>query len=390
MCQSSYHLHSPGFYRDCLIADVEGDDDERGATALDVSERDADGARASWDAIAEAAKRIPDVHVASSCLQKALRRGDWFFAQATAHMLLQRDEARLWRRLAVCAFEDFGLCDLGLTAQMVVAARSRNLRIMLGQERLLRFLIGRLCATAKDRRLDEIYMVGDFARRDQCVFERFKSHPLENVLAPLVHETVRLMVRCERAVPGRSYHALDGGACERALLAMGDEGLADEGLFWLCNEGRRASQCLLPVLLPLAINATDEAGGRGVPVGRALPAAPEIGGVPAYAIDGFTRSGRAMLERLRAREPRVIELLKPVPPKDRFDALRILLFYAEGGCCTPELADPLLEALTEEGLSLGSRLPRAEASLALGTLRSLLSTIHALRDAFPPMSDQEM
>src|ERR1700754_2051601 len=59
--------------------------------------------------------RLDDVHLASSCLQKALRRSDAVHAHLAAHSLLAMDPKRLWRRLVVIVFEDFGLTDLSLT-----------------------------------------------------------------------------------------------------------------------------------------------------------------------------------------------------------------------------------------------------------------------------------
>ena len=60
---------------------------------------------------------FPDVHIASSCLQKALRRGELSLRWRRRASLLRHDPERLWRRLCVCAFEEFGLVDLGVTAR---------------------------------------------------------------------------------------------------------------------------------------------------------------------------------------------------------------------------------------------------------------------------------
>ena len=80
---------------------------------------------------------FPDVYIASSCLQKALRRGDVFFAWGAARYLLRHDEPRLWRRLAVCAFEDFGIVDLTVTARVVAVCASPAFRLAQGRERVL-------------------------------------------------------------------------------------------------------------------------------------------------------------------------------------------------------------------------------------------------------------
>ena len=96
MCSSSYHLGSLGFYRDCVAGELADEDKPFEPNFSDAA-----------DCV------FPDVHIASACLQKALRRGDARFALAAGEMLRISDPERLWRRLCVCAFEDFGLVDLG-------------------------------------------------------------------------------------------------------------------------------------------------------------------------------------------------------------------------------------------------------------------------------------
>ncbi len=77
MCNSNYHVSSFEFYRHLV------------GTELD------DGA--DLETARSTAKLFPDVYVASSCLQKALRRSDRVYAHGAAQMLLQCDEQRLWQ-----------------------------------------------------------------------------------------------------------------------------------------------------------------------------------------------------------------------------------------------------------------------------------------------------
>ena len=50
-----------------------------------------------------------DVRLASSALQKAVRRDNEAEALACTRLLVDRDPQRLWRRLAVIAMEDVGV-----------------------------------------------------------------------------------------------------------------------------------------------------------------------------------------------------------------------------------------------------------------------------------------
>ena len=367
MCFSSNHLGSLGFYRDRVAAES---GEAQQASLLEPTEPSA------------AAVAFSDVHIASSCLQKALRRGELNIAWAAARYLLHADPERLWRRLCVVAFEDFGLVDLSVTARVVAVAASKAFRIVQGEERVLGHLIGLLCGLPKDRRLDDLYALGVGVLADSARQTIVAANPLSAIVAPLVHETSRLIARCERTVPRRSFRSISPDACERALGAMAKRGLVDDGLFELCAKGVRLSRCLLPVLLPLAIEATEAAGGLGEVVEQDLPAVPLIFGVPAYAIDGFTRGGRAILARLGSDEPRLKQLLAQLPASARLDVLHHLLFFAEGGRCNVLISDSLSQALYCEAVACGARLPHEAATAAVALMAELLPSVHARRAAY--------
>jgi hypothetical protein len=345
------------FYRDCVA---------RACAADKTSEPDAAAACGSH-------LHFSDVHIASSCLQKALRRGDEGAALAAARLLAKLDPERLWRRLTVCAFEDFGLVDVSVTARVTAVATSKSFRLVVGEERLIRYLITLLCEQPKDRRLDDLYALAKENHQPR------EAGPLGKIIAPLVHEASRLVVRCEHKVPGRSFHVLSSEACERALVEMGRAGMLGEGLYELCSLGLRRSRCLLPLLLPLALEASQQAGGLGEVHNESLPQAPLIAGVPAYAIDGFTRPGRAVLARLGQEEPRLGPWLRLFVPALRADFLHHLLFFAEGARSSPLVRDPLSEALRDHALSAGTKLSLPAAREAVALMGELLPSVHALR-----------
>lgn len=380
MCSSSYHLAPLGHYRAVVKDEIAGPDgaaDVRGNNQV----------------------AFTDVHVASSCLQKALRRGEGDVAFAAGCYLLRYDEARLWRRLVVCVFEDFGLCDLSVTAKVVAVVGSRSLRLVLGQERVLAWLIAKLCALPKDRRLDDLYALGTGlqARRAGDVYSFGRSGlgggvPDDvpgGINGGLIRRTARLIAHCERPVPRRSFRSLSVEACELALTQMAQEELCDRGLFELCLAGARLSRCLLPVLVPLAIDATDLSGGLGDAAAQALPAAPLLRGVPAYAFDGFTRVGRAILADLAKREALLQPVLAGLAAFARIDVLHHLLFFAEGARCVCLRSDRLSQGLHTDAVALGVRLPQPDADEAVGLMQSLLPRIHALRGASPLSQHQQ-
>jgi hypothetical protein len=339
----SLQLGSLGSYRDCVAAKI-GDE----------------------AAQFEPSPHLNDVHLASSCLQKALRRGDRGFALASGFALLRQDPERLWRRLSVCAFEDFGLTDLELTARVVAAIANKPFRVSVGEDRLLAHLIGALCASPKDRRLDDLYALGAIGRTEPW---RLVLRDEVHGLSALVGQAATLIGRCERVVPSRSFRVL---APRHALEALREMRL-DEGLDQLLEAGLRQTRCLLPLLVPLAFAATQAAGGLGPAVAAPLPEVPVFAGLPAYAIDGFTRSGRRVLGHLQRGALR--SWLAPLPYAVRADVLHHLLFFAEGGVATPLHRDPLSQALHAAAVRHGTRLPQE----ALAAFAHQLPLIHRLR-----------
>jgi hypothetical protein len=364
MCLSSYHLNSLGSYRELVAAEIGEAPDASDEHALDC--------------------KIPNIHIASSCLQKALRRGERDYALSAARKLLRDDEDRLWRRLTVCAFEDFGLVDVSVTARIVAAASSKGFRLTRGEDRVLSTLIGLLCQIPKDRRLDDLAALGHAASADRGRLQVIDANPLSEVLGPLVHEASRLVASCERQRPRPLFRVFSVDAGVRALRRFAERGLAEDGLFELCEKGLRVSKCLLPLLLPLAIEATEATGGLGDASTRTLPPCPLVGSVPAYAFDGFTRTGRAILAQLAAAEPRLVSLLRALPAKGRLDVLHHLLFFAEGGLCTPLVSDPLSQALNYEAVACGARLAHPAAAEAVALMGDLLPVIHDMRRASLP------
>jgi hypothetical protein len=254
---------------------------------------------------------------------------------------------------------------------------------------VLAYLIERLCRIAKDRRLDDLYALGAAVLADRSRMQTIDQNPLSGVLGPLVHETSRLIAACEHQLPRPPFSVTSVDASERALRRMAERGLLDEGLFELCEKGVRVSKCLLPVLLPLAIAATEATGGLGDATEQTIPPVTLLpGGLPGYAVGGHTRTGRALLARLGAEEPRLVALLRAQPVKGRLDVLHQLLFFAEGGISQPLVCDPLSQALNYESVACFTRLPHPAAAEAVALMAELLPTLDAMRAASPPFSQQ--
>lgn len=103
-----------------------------------------------------------DKWLASSALQKAIRRGNEAEALSCARLLLNVDAQRLWRRLGIIAIEDIGVADIEVVGQTLWASRSKARRSAYGDEwHVASYLVGSLCRALKSRDTDDLASIAD-------------------------------------------------------------------------------------------------------------------------------------------------------------------------------------------------------------------------------------
>ena len=95
-----------------------------------------------------------DRWIASSTLQKAIRRGEIETAQRAALTLYTNDRSGVWRRLIAIAFEDVGPADVALVVETVAVATAPEWRAQHGDTRALFYLTHRIAEAPKDRSAD--------------------------------------------------------------------------------------------------------------------------------------------------------------------------------------------------------------------------------------------
>ena len=333
------------------------------------------------DALPSPSKKLPDItdpYVARSALQKALRRGDVDRAEQAARSLLD-DPQRLWKGLVVTVFEDFGSVQNEVRGQVVTACASKKVRSDLGGDLIVaRALIGQLCDVPRDRRVDEAYMfAGVLERSPLTARERRRFSP---ELKELLDRAGQLIRRCERTVPRRSFKSVLARECDAFLVEKYEAGCIDEEELALCIQGRKTTQCLLPVLYPLTRPMSRRQGTLSLTVTCPAGMSRDTHDVPLYALDGYTRAGKHALKLLFWATPRLQELLNPLRNQTRkLKALATLLFVVEGGVCTEEISDPLYDELKHVSLGRWSGLPAEMIPEALQVMREAIPHLNQLR-----------
>jgi hypothetical protein len=274
-----------------------------------------------------------DRWIASSLLQKAIRRGDVDLAQRAAFHLLELDKAAIWHRLIVIAFEDVGAGDLDVLLEAVFVASSNEWRRGCGEAAALNLVTRRLAEAIKDRSGD--YLI--CAAKDHFDLSETsaicRKAPLEQRLALLADSSQPLAKRAvatwfASGINWRYDHRVRGGDIRALAGAYRELGADKELANAMVLAAKRAPEPLV-ALVPLIWLEVQRSGPISVR-SDAVPETKTIAGVPLYAFDKHTRLGKRAIERLISESKPfrdcIVRFLAQGSPKK---AAEIAAFYAD-------------------------------------------------------------
>ena len=285
--------------------------------------------------------------LASALLQKALRRGAYEFTAKAASTLLAVEPTRLWRRLAGIVVKDVGIGDLAAVELVAASLSSKVRRDLGGDRRVAAFILKRLSTARKCRATDDLLLAAD--RHPSYAKARLDLAyaPLNELLKTAVsHDDIILrtiaitfIVRGNR-VPGQM-------APKRQNTAVLIESFEVSGVPARTIECARLCFSrtgeLLPPLLCLLRPRLPACGASSDDV---LPPEIVIRGVPGWALDMFSRDGRAAMSLFLGSESESARWISSeVTKAQRLDVFGHLLFRVEGGLCLNRLSWPLAEQL---------------------------------------------
>lgn len=332
---------------------------------------------------------IPDVWIAKSLLQKAIRRADSEHALRAAMFLVEKDNRSFWRRLPVVAWEDIGLGDINLCSLTDTVAGSKRLRSKLGEEwRVAACLVKQLCAAPKDRTTDDLLTVIEHDQKLGYIRERLafstpneRKDMLSDSIVPLEQRAIAL------------HYALGTDKFESNFLkhnpadsdpetVMNSIGAASQELVAICLGGLKRTRTILPayamLLWPYWVDDSAGPKFRTDDFGHYYT----INSIPRYAYDGNTRSGRKYLHWLAQTDIDLADYLQQISPKSIHRPLvRKLYFRLKSSLCTNrqnwessnrlrQRADEIGFGLHEEAIELGKK------TLAIAMMRYPMSEEH--------------
>ena len=289
--------------------------------------------------------------LAMSAAQKAIRRGRKDLALRAAATLLRAAPDRLWRRLGCIAAEDVGLGDLEAVGIATAAAAGVRKRADLGGDwPVACAVVAALADAPKCRAADDLLMICELHpayARQRIEFRHRSSRELTEIVCGT-------MAIEERAVA--LWCALGGGPRDVGLRRPRSETqavfdrLCDAGWSRTLVEVARASfnrtgEPLGPLLALLARQPMEPSSIKP----EDFPAEVAIDGTPGWALDAFTREGRAAFARFLETDAGSARWLRRyVSSSRRVAVLGHCVFRVEGGLVDRRLHWPLADQLRAE------------------------------------------
>ncbi len=245
---------------------------------------------------------LPDKWVAASALQKGIRRGNLTLTLRALDTLWNIDQRYARRRLAIVAFEDVGLGAPDTVAVTVLACSGTKYLAKHKIYTAVRACAAALASSAKERSAEHIHTILAYHGSLDLLRDRF-AHKTPRHL-------VDIMIDKDRFLLERSAAAWLLAGTKRFGAGMMPEMPGDLGAYeWAIEQlsvplwqpmmtmaGIRVTQCALPIFWPLKLSHKECAGGQ-IRTHNLRSAEGDVS-VPSFALDQFTRGGKAVIRSL--------------------------------------------------------------------------------------------
>jgi hypothetical protein len=289
--------------------------------------------------------------VAMSAMQKAIRRGLEHLALSAAATLLRDAPDKLWRRVGCIAYEDVGLAALDTVGIATVALAGKQARAALGGEwAVASCVVSELCRAPKCRAADDLLMACEL-------------HPAyAKARARLPRLTTRQLIEIatgQGSVQERAlalWYALGTDGDRSTLVSRRGDPLAvfdrlceagwPHTIVEVAREGfRRTRTVLCPLVALLAYEPRQAVQLKS----DELPPEEVIGDVPTWALDLYSREGRAALAGFLQTEALAAQWVRRnISPPRRVSFLGHIVFRVEGGLVVNRMRWPLAKELRRQ------------------------------------------
>jgi hypothetical protein len=327
-----------------------------------------------------------DRWLASSVLQKSIRRDDVLNAQRAAMRLLRADRGFVWRRLLGIAFEDIGLGSIrAVLSATSLAARVKGRSVSSAAQSAILSVCSILARAPKDRSADVLLLGALNAPALEPTRRAFRALSLRGRLdvvadgsRPLPQRAVAAWLASGLEVRGEPrIGAGDLNGLLRTYADLGAPASLVEAVGVAARRTREPVTLFQPLLWLEAIK------GPTTIVDSCLAQSALVNGIPIVALDMYTRLGQQAIHRLGRDNSLISCFVRDHLPGSRRDgALRLAVFYADGALTRPTRRWAGAAAL--ERLGLAGEFARVNADPAIGDaliglVRQELSHLNAIR-----------
>jgi hypothetical protein len=297
---------------------------------------------------------LVDPWLASSLLQKAIRRGEAELAEQAAVTLFRFRGSAIWKRFLVVTIEDAGIACPDVLINVAAICHDRVLRRNLGGDKdAARYLARKLAAAPKDRS-------ADLLASTVCYHPTLKAirHQVQHLTLQERRYWLRDASRSlyERAVAAwfasgiATDHKRRNSADLVALLAtFEDLGVPPDLIEAIAGAASRTKEQFC-TLVPLLLFAA-QSGSPHKTVSRPLPQTRTIGGLPLWTLDFHTRTGRTAIQAFIRENEAIRQVLQESVLHNRHtEAAYLGAFYTDAAPCAMNLDWPLKAEIEQRGV----------------------------------------
>lgn len=319
-----------------------------------------------------------DSWVASSLLQKAIRRGAEQVAQAAALTFFANRRSTIWRRLITIAFEDIGVASPQFVALTASVGTDQAFRRSLGEDLTVACNLSRILASAtKSRAAEHLVTIAKYHVSLDSVRAAAVARSLAESVFAAVHEAVPVG---ERALALMCAWGLIGCKSTKVATCVQDlwaacsaAGVSEE----LVNAAVLATKKVRDPIIPAACLAWLIAKEKTTVLESATPQWLDIQGIPSYAFDKHTLLGRRAIRGLLKYSSSIRECLVSHADLARInEAAYMAAFYTD--------AAPLARRLTCQG---GDELERMAIEADLMRVGVIRESVPAVLQVFSERLD---
>lgn len=267
-----------------------------------------------------------DKWLASSALQKSIRRGYTETALLMTRSFISHEPDYFWRRINVIALEDIGIANIELVNQVLWVSGKRKWIERVGASALAAYLVRAMCESLKDRNACEIPLAVDRHADYAWHRQHYPQIPHLQLIANL--ESSDFYERAlaiwsllgTKLYPANHFHS--AGIALEAVLEHFDEPIATT---------IRLAKSKNAYALPVGILALADIKRGEQWIECEAPINPEYSGIyPLCALDQYTRGGKKAIHQwIMTNQPLKSFLREHLPYEEWMRYVCLLLFAVE-------------------------------------------------------------